>query len=147
MTPTTHMAHATHDHDSSSPAGLTVRAAVLSVVLTFAIYLLTTKPGFVRINWVPYTSPPVQPFFLLALLVALNSVLARLRRCPAWLRPLSRAELFFIYAALCISMPMERGGYVIHYLTTGQYFANDANRWGQLFEQYPDTGSCPKMSG
>lgn len=137
MTPPSNIIPPTHEHNAPL-AGLTARAAVLSVVFTFAIYLLTTKPGFVRINWVPYTSPPVQPFFILVLLVALNSLLARLRRCPPWLRPLTRAELFFIYAALAISMPMERGGYVIHYLTTGQYFANDANRWGQIFEQYPD---------
>ncbi len=119
-------------------AGVTTRAVVLSVALTFAIYLLTTKPGFVRINWLPYTTPPVQPFFLLLLLQGANVLLQRCARLPAILRPFTRAELFFIYAALSISLPMERGGYVIHYLTSGQYFATDANKWGEIFAQYPD---------
>ena len=117
---------------------MTLRAVILAVALTFAIYLLTTKPGFVRINWVPYTSPPVQPFFILLLFQGVNSLLRRFTKLPAFLRPFSRAELFFIYAALSISLPMERGGYVMHYLTTGQYFATDANKWGEIFAQYPD---------
>ncbi len=131
----------THDDHSQLPeslAGLTLRAVILAVGFTFAIYLLTTKPGFVRINWVPYTSPPVQPFFILLILQGANLLLSRVRGLPSFLRPLSRAEMFLIYAALSISLPMERGGYIIHYLTSGKYFATDANKWGELFEAYPD---------
>jgi len=129
-----------HDEPQATEtlAGMTFRAAFLAVVLTFAIYLLTTKPGFVRINWVPYTSPPVQPFFILLLFQGLNVLLHRFARLPRFLRPFSRAELFFIYAALSISLPMERGGYIIHYLVSGRYFATDANKWGEIFQQYPD---------
>lgn len=134
-TPDTHSQQDPHEETLQS---LTFRAAVLAVVFTFAIYLLTTKPGFVRINWVPYTSPPVQPFFLLLLLQGFNVLLQRCAWLRRHIRPLTRAELFFIYAATCISLPMERGGYVIHYLTSGQYFATDANKWGSIFEQYPD---------
>lgn len=131
-------ADARADEQPETLASLTLRAVVLAVALTFAIYLLTTKPGFVRINWVPYTVPPVQPFFILLMFQGANALLHKLRRVPRFLRPFSRAELFLIYAALSISMPMERGGYVIHYLTTGKYFATEANRWEEVFEQYPD---------
>ncbi len=121
-----------------SLVGVSARALVLSVVLTFAIYLLTTKPGFVRINWVPYTSPPVQPFFILLLLYGLNQMLGRVKGLPRFLRPLTTAELLIIYAALSISLPMERGGYLLHYFATGKYLATDANGWERIFEQYPD---------
>ena len=129
---------ASRETGKTTLAGMTLRAAFLAVTLTFAIYLLTTKPGFVRINWVPYTSPPVQPFFILLLFQGLNVLLHRFGQLPAFLRPFSRAELFFIYAALSISLPMERGGYIIHYLTSAQYLATDANKWAELLTQYPD---------
>ncbi len=110
---------------------------MLAVVLTFAIYFLTTIPGFVRINFVPYAVPPVQPFLLLVILQSVNQLLRCFTRLPGWLRPLSLAELFLVYAALCLSLPMERGAYVIHYLTSGQYFGTDANGWSEIAQHYP----------
>lgn len=56
----------------------------------------------------------------------------------ALFRPFHRGELFLIYAAVCISLSMDRGGYIIHYLSMAQYYGDPANRFGEIFEKYPD---------
>ncbi|MFQ5810806.1 MAG: DUF6785 family protein, partial [Armatimonadota bacterium] len=68
--------------------------------------------------------------------VALHRI-SRTRELPSVLRPFSRGELFLIYAALCVSLSMDRGGYIMHYMLFGEYFGTSANRWQELFAHYP----------
>lgn len=125
---------------SSDLGGLTLRAALLAVLLVVATYLGIIRLGFIRINWVPYVVPPVPALLFLVILYVANGLLHALeRRASALrLRPLTRGELFLIYAALCICLSMDRGAYIIHYCMVGQYYAGEANQWGELFELYPD---------
>ncbi len=121
-------------------AGITARSAFWAVVLTVATYLGITRLGFIRINWVPYVVPPVPALLFLLLLQGCNLVLARWQRAhflPHFLRPLTQAELLLIYAAVCASLAMERGGYILHYLMVPEYFGTDANNWKPLFDLYP----------
>lgn len=119
--------------------GLTARPLMLAVILTVAIYLGITRLGFIQINWVPYVVPPVPALLFLLILQGLNLLASRVKeRLPAWLQPLSRGELLLIYAGLCVSLCMERGGYVIHYLLTAKYFATPVNGWDKFFDHYPD---------
>lgn len=129
-------------HPTGSPglAHLTVRAAVLGIILTFATYLGITRIGFIQINWVPYVVPPVPAMLFLMILQGLSVLVARSSfkdRLPAVLQPLSRAELIMIYAGLCVALSMERSGYIMHYLLTAKYFATDVNGWQEFFNQYP----------
>ena len=121
--------------------GLTARALVLAVILTVAIYLGITRLGFIQINWVPYVVPPVPALLFLLILQGLNLLVSRSGlkdRLPAWLQPLSRGELLLIYAGLCVSLCMERGGYIFHYLLVPKYFATPINGWEKFFDYYPD---------
>jgi hypothetical protein len=121
--------------------GLTLRAVVLAVILTVAIFIGITRAGFIQINWVPYVVPPVPALLFLLVLQGGNAILSRsgLRRVlPSWLQPLSRGELVMIYAGMSVALCMERAGYVMHYLLSAQYFATDVNQWQRLFDLYPD---------
>jgi Family of unknown function (DUF6785)/Domain of unknown function (DUF6784) len=124
----------------SSLTGITARALTVSVLLIFATYLGITRTGFIRINWVPYVIPPVPALLFLLLLEGLNLLLrqmARIVSLPSFLRPFTRGELFLIYAAVAISLSMDRAGYVIHYLLFAQYYGDPVNRFGELFSYYP----------
>ncbi len=116
-----------------------MRAAILAVLLVAATYLGITRLGFIRINWVPYVVPPVPALLFLVLLYIANSLFARLQRRlgRSLFKPLSRGELFLIYAALCICLSMDRGAYILHYLMVGQYYGTEVNQWQELFEYYP----------
>ena len=132
----------TREH-AGSPGltGLTARAVLLALILTVAIYLGITRLGFIQINWVPYVVPPVPALLFLLILQGANLLVSRSclkERLPAFLQPLSRGELLLIYAGLCVSLAMERGGYILHYLLTAKYFATPINGWERFFEQYPD---------
>jgi len=125
---------------SPSLLGIGARSLLVSVLLIFATYLGITRTGFIRINWVPYVIPPVPAMLFLLLLQGLNLILQRLQpavRLPGSLRPFSRGELFLIYAAVSISLSMDRGGYIIHYLLFAQYYGDPVNRFQDLFAQYP----------
>lgn len=120
--------------------GLTVRAAVLAALLVVATYLGITRLGFIRINWVPYVVPPVPALLFLVLLYGLNLLFGSIVGRLGWkrVRPLSRGELFLVYAALCICLSMDRGAYILHYLMVGDYYGTEVNRWKELFEHYPE---------
>jgi hypothetical protein len=121
--------------------GLTPRAVVLTILLTIATYLGITRLGFIQINWVPYVVPPVPAILFLMILHGLNLLVARCSfkdKLPSWLQPLSRGELILIYAGLAVSLCMERGGYIIHYLLVPKYFATPVNGWEGFFNHYPD---------
>jgi len=125
---------------SPSLLGIGARSLLVSVLLIFATYLGITRTGFIRINWVPYVIPPVPAMLFLLLLQGLNLILRRLEpavRLPGFLKPFSRGELFLIYAAVSISLSMDRGGYIIHYLLFAQYYGDPVNRFQDLFAQYP----------
>ena len=120
--------------------GISVRALVLAVLLTVATFLGITRLGFIRICWVPYVVPPVPALLFLMILQGGNLLLGALHRrggLPAFLQPLSRGELFLIYAAICVSLSMDRGGYILHYLMLPQYYGTDVNQWQELFQHYP----------
>ena len=120
--------------------GISVRALVLAVLLTVATFLGINRLGFIRICWVPYVVPPVPALLFLMILQGGNILLGALHRrggLPAFLQPLSRGELFLIYAAICVSLSMDRGGYILHYLMLPQYYGTDVNQWQELFQHYP----------
>lgn len=131
---------AAEDQGPPGLLGITARSLVVAVLLTVATYLGITRLGFIRICWVPYVIPPVPALLFLLMLQGLNVLLhhvSRTRQLPSALQPFSRGELFLIYAALCVSLSMDRGGYIVHYLLFGQYFGTPANEWAQLFDHYP----------
>jgi len=116
------------------------RALLVALLVVAATYLGIIRLGFIRICWVPYVIPPVPALLFLLLLQGLNVVLHRLQRygsLPTWLRPFSRGELFLIYGAAAISLSMDRGGYILHYLMTPAYYGTEVDRWPELFTHYP----------
>lgn len=120
--------------------GITLRAVLVTVVLTVATYIGITRLGYIRINWVPYVVPPAPAILFLLILQGLNVGLGRLwrtGRMPAVLRPFSRGELLLIYAALAASLAMERGGYILHYTMFPQYYGTDVDNFREIFEYYP----------
>ncbi|MGQ9733418.1 MAG: DUF6785 family protein, partial [Candidatus Zipacnadales bacterium] len=120
--------------------GISARALVLSVLLIFATYVGITRTGFIRICWVPYVIPPVPALLFVLLLQGLNLVLGRLTRhtvLPPFLQPFSRGELLLIYAAVSISLCMDRGGYILHYTLFPAYYGDQVNRFKELFRYYP----------
>ncbi len=121
-----------------APHGVTIRAAIIAAALCVASHLLIIRVGFVRINWVPYVVPPVPALMFLLFLYGANKLLHALsHRCPL-VRPLTRGELFLIYAACCITLSMDRAAYIIHYLLVAHYYGTDVNHWRELFAMYPD---------
>ncbi|MGD9497169.1 MAG: DUF6785 family protein [Armatimonadota bacterium] len=132
--------------DGSQPVpvdvrSLTLRAVVLTVLLVAATYLGITRLGYVRINWVPYVVPPAPAVLFLLMLEGANvglRALARRHRVPPALAPFSRGELLLIYAAVTASLPMERGGYIFHYLAFPKYYGTDTDGFRELFDLYPD---------
>ncbi len=121
-------------------AGLTVRAVVIAIVLTVISFIGVNRLGYFRINWLPYIVPPVQAILFLLILQGGNMVLGalnRARRLPAFLAPLSRAELLLIYAGMCVGITMDRAGYVFHYLLFPAYYGDDTNNFAALFQHYP----------
>jgi len=90
---------------------------------------------------VPYVVPPV-PALLFLLITARPEpagLAAPPQGAPARVAAaLSRGELILIYAGLCVSLCMERGGYIIHYLLVPKYFATPINGWEKFFDYYPD---------
>ncbi|MCD6359264.1 MAG: hypothetical protein J7M38_00275 [Armatimonadetes bacterium] len=122
-------------------AGLTVRAVLIAIVLTIVSFIGVNRLGYIRINWLPYIVPPVQAILFLLVLQGLNVVLRaanRGRRLPAFLAPLSRAELLLIYAGMAVGITMDRAGYVFHYLLFPAYYGDDTNGFAELFQYYPD---------
>ena len=120
--------------------GIGARSLIVSVLLIAATYLGITRTGFIRICWVPYVIPPVPALLFLLLLQGLNLVLhwlARHRPLPGFLRPFSRGELFLIYAAVSISLSMDRGGYILHYTMFPAYYGDQVNRFKDAFAHYP----------
>jgi hypothetical protein len=120
--------------------GIGARSLVVSVLLIFATYVGITRTGFIRICWVPYVIPPVPALLFLLLLQGLNLLLhwiARRHDLPGLLRPFSRGELFLIYAAVAISLSMDRGGYILHYTLFPAYYGDQVNRFKDLFAHYP----------
>jgi hypothetical protein len=114
--------------------GISVRALVMAVVLTFATYLGINRLGFMQMV------PPVPALIFLLILQGMNVVLgalARRHRIPAFLQPFSRGELFLLYGAICIAPSMDRGVYVLHYLFYPQYYGNEVNLWQEFFQHYP----------
>ena len=121
--------------------GLTLRAVLISVLLTVATWIFITRLGYISLNWVPYVVPPVPAILFLLILVGINAGLWALwRRSKGATRlvPLSRGELLLIYAGIAASLPMERGGYVFHYLLFPKYYGTDVDGYAELFEHYPD---------
>ncbi len=119
--------------------GVTVPSLVLTVVLTFATYLVIQPLGFMHLV------PPVSALVILLLLVGANqllAVIARSGRAGRFIRPLSRGELLLIYVALSIAPVMDRGVYVLHYLLYPIYYGNDVNQWNE-FAQYYATFQVP----
>ncbi|MBD3293497.1 MAG: hypothetical protein GF393_11275, partial [Armatimonadia bacterium] len=133
-----------HDHDLDLPVrlrGITIRAVGLATLLTNATWLVITRPGFVSLNWVPYVVPPVPAILFLLILVGINAglwVWWRHSNGASAIAPLSRGELLLIYAGLAAALPMERGGYLFHYLLFPKYYGTDVDGYAELFEQYPD---------
>lgn len=120
--------------------GITVRAVVLAVLLTAATWLGITRLGFISLNWVPYVVPPVPAILFLLILVGINAglwALWRRSKGASAMAPLSRGELLLIYAAIAAALPMERGGYVFHYLLFPKYYGTDVDGYAELFEHYP----------
>lgn len=121
--------------------GIGARALIVAVLLIVATYLGITRLGFIRICWVPYVIPPVPALLFLLLMQGLNVILhwaARSRvALPGFLRPFSRGELLLIYAAVSISLSMDRGGYIMHYLMFGNYYGDQINHFKELFAHYP----------
>ncbi len=122
-------------------AGLGARALIVSVILIIATYVGITRLGFIKICWVPYVVPPVPALLFILLLQGLNVILhwaqKRGTRLPGCLRPFSRGELLLIYAAVSISLSMDRGGYILHYLQFGSYYGDAINGFKELYAQYP----------
>ena len=117
-----------------------MRALVLAALLTVATYLGIIRLGFIRICWLPYVVPPVPALLALLILQGVNlglTALVRRHRMPSVLHPLSRGELFLIYMGICVSLSMDRGGYILHYLMFPQYYGTDANQWQEVFSHYP----------
>ncbi len=120
--------------------GITLRAVVIAGLLTVATWLGITRIGYISLNWVPYVVPPVPAILFLLVLVGVNAGL-----WTAWRRsngasivaPLSRGELLLIYASIAAALPMERAGYVFHYLLFPKYYGSDVDGYVELFEHYP----------
>lgn len=132
--------HATAVSSPPNLVGLGARSVILSVLLIFVTYVGITRTGFIRICWVPYVIPPVPALLFLLLLQGLNLLLRRLseaRNLPAFARPFSRRELVLIYAAVSISLSMDRGGYILHYTLFPAYYGDQLNRFRELFAHYP----------
>lgn len=141
-----HVLHSQPDqmhHPDAAPhtlAGLSVRSVVLAVVLTVLSFISVNRLGYVSINWLPYIVPPVQAILILLVLQGVNAglaALARRRRLPACLAPLSRAELLLIYIGMAVGVTMDRAGYVFHYLLFPAYYGDDTNDFAELFQYYP----------
>lgn len=126
--------------DGGGLIGIGARALIVSILLIFATYIGITRTGFIRICWVPYVIPPVPALLFLLLLQGLNLILGRAERStrlPWFLRPFSRGELLLIYAAVSISLSMDRGGYIIHYTLFPSYYGDAINHFKELFAHYP----------
>ncbi len=122
------------DAPPSDLVGITGRAFVLTVLFTFATYLIVRRLGFMQLV------PPVPAMIFLLILVGLNKLVGladRLPNCPRWLRPMSRGELLLVYAAVSMAPVMDRGVYVIHYLFYPQYYGNDVNQLAEIFQYFP----------
>jgi hypothetical protein len=122
-------------------AGLTVRAVLIAILLTIISFISINRLGYFRINWLPYIVPPVQALLFLLILQGVNVALAAVGRTvklPAFLAPLSRAELLLIYAGMAVGITMDRAGYVFHYLLFPAYYGDTTNGFAALFEHYPD---------
>jgi len=120
--------------------GIGARSLIVAVLLIVATYAGITRTGFIRICWVPYVIPPVPALLFLLLLQGLNLILhwvGRRQRVPGFLRPFSRGELLLIYAAVSISLSMDRGGYILHYTMFPAYYGDQVNRFKELFTHYP----------
>jgi hypothetical protein len=132
-----------HDREAELPLtvrGITARAIVIAVLLTAATWLGITRLGYISLNWVPYVVPPVPAILFLLILVGMNAglwALWRRRGAGPAITPLSRGELLLIYAAIAAALPMERGGYVFHYLLFPKYYGTDVDGYAELFEHYP----------
>lgn len=114
--------------------GLGLRALTLSVLFTFVTYLVINRLGFMQ------TVPPVPAMIILLVLMGINlglGALGRRIRLPAWLRPLTRAELLLVYAAVAVVPSMDRGVYVLHYLLVPAYYGNEVNKWTDFAQYYP----------
>ena len=114
--------HHEMDHDAELPEsirGITMRAVIISILLTAATWLGITRLGYISLNWVPYVVPPVPAILFLLILVGINVglwAIWRRNKSIRLLAPLSRGELLLIYAAIAASLPMKRAGYVYLYL-------------------------------
>ncbi|HCA48542.1 MAG TPA: hypothetical protein DEP45_14670 [Armatimonadetes bacterium] len=135
--------HREIDHDAELPEsirGITMRAVIISILLTIATWLGITRLGYISLNWVPYVVPPVPAILFLLILVGINVglwAIWRRNKSIGLLAPLSRGELLLIYAAIAASLPMERAGYVFHYLLFPKYYGTDVDGYADLFEHYP----------
>jgi hypothetical protein len=136
--------HDPSDREAELPASfrsITARAVILAVLLTVATWLGITRLGYISLNWVPYVVPPVPAILFLLILVGINSglwALWRRGRGTSILAPLSRGELLMIYAAIAAALPMERAGYIFHYLLFPRYYGTDVDGYAELFEYYPE---------
>ncbi len=120
--------------------GITLRAVVLAILLTTATWLGITRLGYISLNWVPYVVPPVPAILFLLILVGINAglwALWRRSKGRSVIAPLSRGELLLIYAGIAAALPMERAGYVFHYLLLPKYYGTDVDGFAELFEHYP----------
>ena len=95
---------------SSDLGGLTLRAALLAVLLVVATYLGIIRLGFIRINWVPYVVPPVPALLFLVILYVANGYCALSGGLHLTVAASPAASCFHLRGAVHL-LSMDRGAH------------------------------------